>query len=84
MNNHVGYVVETGHPKLDQVLPVSIATSRWDSAPGDKWTSQCEDIFPTRQSPGFDMRKRVIIDTYLVLGGNTSDCKDPGAIHGDT
>ena len=44
--DHVGYVVETGHPELDQVLRVSIATSRWDSARGDQWTLQCEDIFP--------------------------------------
>lgn len=47
VTDHIGYVVETGHPELDQILRVSIATSRWDSAPVDKWTLQCEDIFPT-------------------------------------
>ena len=44
--DHVGYVVETGHPELNQVLRVSIAILRWDSARGDKWTSQCEGMLP--------------------------------------
>ena len=44
--DHVGYVVETGHPELNQVLRVSIATSRWGSTPGDTGTSKCEDNFP--------------------------------------
>ena len=82
--DHVGYVVETGHPELKQVLRVSVAISRWGSAAGDTWTLQCEEIFRLMSKFGISFGKRIIIDTYLVLGRNTSDCKDPGAIHGDT